>query len=70
MRQLRKAGDAQLAAQRHTASYAARPVLTQAEQAQATYHAMKAAIVAGDMDTARVHAIALRPLLGFMPEGN
>ena len=60
----------QMESQRHAASYAARPELTQAQQAQAIYHAMKTAITAGELDTARGLALALRPLLGFMPEGN
>lgn len=60
----------QLAAQRHNASHAARPMLTSEQKAQATYHAMRAAIDAGDVTTARALAIELRPLLGFMPEGN
>jgi hypothetical protein len=59
----------QLEAQRFNASYAARPLVTPAQQAQDLAQRMIAAIKTGNLDDARAHALALRPLLGFMPEG-
>jgi hypothetical protein len=67
---LRSHGDAQLEAQRFQASQAARPAVTQAQRAQDVFSQMRAAMDVGEMDTARALALELRPLLGFMPEGN
>lgn len=57
-----------LDAQRHNAAYAARPLVTNAQRAQDLAKAMLAALDAGDKETAKAHALALRPLLGFLPE--
>ena len=68
MYQLRTKGDTQMEAQRHAASYAARPQVTPEAQAQDMAKRMLAAIEAGDLATARALAMALRPLLGFMKD--
>lgn len=59
-----------LESQRHNASLAARPAVTDAQKAQDLAKSMLAAIDAGDRDEARRLGLALRPLLGFLEEGN
>ncbi len=58
----------QLEAQRFNASYAARPVITNAQKAQDLAQRMIAAIKADRKDEARALAIDLKPLIGFLPE--
>lgn len=70
VRYTRPAIFAAMEVQRWNATQATQPLLTNEQQAQATYHAMRAAIDSGDLEAAKAHAIALRPLLGFMPKGN
>lgn len=64
---LRQRGDDQFAADRWQASQAARPRITDAQQAQDLADRMIAAIKADDKDTARTLALELKPLIGFLP---
>lgn len=58
-----------LAAERHSADYAARPVVTSEQKAQDIAQRFMAAIKADRRDEARALALELKPLLGLLPEG-
>lgn len=64
---LRRHGDALDAAERWGAEEAAKPELTNEARACSLFHAMKAALEDGRTEDAKAHALALRPLLGFLP---
>jgi hypothetical protein len=55
-----------LAADRHAAQMAARPQVSDKDQATQLFHCMKAAIADGRMERARELALELKPLLGFL----
>lgn len=59
----------QLAAQRFQASYAGRPPVTNEQKAADLAQRMIDAIKAGALDEARGLALALKPMLGLLPEG-
>ena len=66
--QLRRHGDAQLEAQRHNASLAARPLIAARDQVQVMAKDLVNALDAGDTTEARRIALALRPLLGLLED--
>lgn len=67
--QLRKHTDAADEAQRTRCELNTRPELTEAERATCLYHALCAAVQAGDKAKARRLALRLRGLIQYLPEG-
>lgn len=61
--------EAQLESQRFLAEYNSRPEVEKRELAQVLAKDLRNALDAGNRDEARRVALALRPIIGFLPEG-